>query len=210
MFYIQLNETSLANGIATIHPELHEFVRDTFNIKTCLSTPLNFPLNMDTTPENSSAPSHLYPLPPQFTNIAESPHQENWLSHKTQQKNKTFCIHHQADISIISHCKRELLSLAKNEHRGILFIETKNLSPILDIPRRSSHHVEINHICSIPPHTIHWTNFKGESINPDDKNKEKLHGWSINWNKETQQEEITSPEYEGRWDTPRSSSTPLN
>ena len=113
-------------------------------------------------------------------------------------------------MSIISHCKRELLSLAKNKHRGILFIETKNLSPILDIPRCYRDHVEINHICSIPPHTIHWTNFKGESINPNDKNKYILHGWSINWNKETQREEIISPEHEGRWDTPRSSSTPLN
>ena len=58
-FYINLTDSSLANGMATIHPELHEFVRDTFNIKTCLSTPLNFPLNMDTIPKNQTAPSHL-------------------------------------------------------------------------------------------------------------------------------------------------------
>jgi hypothetical protein len=69
-FYIKIDDKSLASGMATTHPELHEFARDTFRIRTCLTTPLNFPLNMDTEPKNSSSPSHLYPLPPQFTNIS--------------------------------------------------------------------------------------------------------------------------------------------
>ena len=129
-YYIQLDTLALANGIATTHPELHEFVRDTFNIQTCLSTPLNFPLSMDITPKNMSAPSHLYPFPPQFTNITGSPNNEKWLTHKNQHRNKTYCIHHQADIHIINHCKLELLSLAKNEHRGVILIETQNINLI--------------------------------------------------------------------------------
>ena len=208
--YIQLETLALANGIATTHPELHEFVRDTFNIKTCLSTPLNFPLSMDTIPKNISAPSHLYPLPPQFTNITGSPNNEKWLTHKNQQKNKTYCIHHQADMHIINHCKMELLSLAKNKHRGVILIETQDINPITSIQRRDSDSIDINIICSIPPLSIYWTNHKGESINPNDNLKDKLHGWSTNWNQETETEEITSPDHDGRWDIPRSTLTPLN
>ena len=209
-YYIQLDTLALANGIATTHPELHEFVRDTFKIQTCLSTPLNFPLSMDITPKNISAPSHLYPLPPQFTNITGSPNNGKWLSHKNQYRNKTYCIHHQADIHIINHCKLELLSLAKNEHRGVILIETQNINLITSIPRHYRDYIDINVICSIPPLSIYWTNHKGESINPNDNPRNKFHGWSTKWNQETNIDEITSPQHDGRWDLPRSSLTPLN
>ena len=155
--------------MATTHPELHEYARDTFRIQTCLTTPLNFPLNLDVEPKNTSAPSHLYPLPPQFTNISGSPNQENWTTHINPKLNMTYCIHHQADIHIISYCKMELISLAENRYRGLIFIETQNLSNITQIPSRFSNSITTKIICSIPPSTIFWSNHKGESTNPDDQ-----------------------------------------
>ena len=196
--------------MATTHPELHEFVRDTFQIQTCLTTPLNFPLNMDIEPKNPLAPSHLYPLPPQFTNILGSPNQENWTTQMKTKRSMTYCIHHQADIHIVNYCKMELISLAENRCRGIILIETENISTITQIPSRPSKSVNTKLICSIPPQTIFWSNYKGESINPNDQTKDKLHGWSTKWNQETKIEEITSPDHDGRWDIPRSSLTPLN
>ena len=59
------------------------------------------------------------------------------------QISKTFCIHHQADIDIISHCKMELLLMAKNKHRGIIFIESQDISSILIIPRNLRDHVNV-------------------------------------------------------------------
>ena len=126
------------------------------------------------------------------------------------QISKTFCIHHQADIDIISHCKMELLLMAKNKHRGIILIESQDISSILIIPRNLRDNVNVELICSFPPCSINWTNYKGESVNPNDKDKDKLHGWSTSWNNETQIEEIISPEHDGRWDLPRSSTSPLN
>jgi hypothetical protein len=209
-FYIQLDDKSFANGMATTHPELHEFIRDTFRIQTCLTTPLNFPLNMDIEPKNTSAPSHLYPLPPQFTNILGSPNREHWTTHLNTKRNTAYCIHHQADIHIVNYCKMELISLAENRCRGIILIETKNISTITKIPSRHRSSVRTTLICSIPPFTIFWTNHKGENINPSDNTNDKLHGWSTKWNNETEIEEIISPEHDGRWDLPRSSLTPLN
>ena len=100
--------------------------------------------------------------------------------------------------------------MAKNKFRGIIFIETHDTNPISKIPRNYSDHIEAKLICSFPPYSIFWANYKGESINPNDNSKDKIHGWSTNWNNETQIDEIISPEHDGRWDIPRSSLTPLN
>jgi hypothetical protein len=64
--------------------------------------------------------------------------------------NMTYCIHHRADIHIINYCKMELISLAENRFRGLIFIETQNLDTITQISSRFSNSVATKIICSIP------------------------------------------------------------
>jgi hypothetical protein len=88
-FYLKLPKTSIASGLRMTHPEIHELARDIFKMETCLTTPLNIPLGTDSI--------HLYPLPPQFSNLYGSPcpNSRNTTPF-TYTASLTVCLHSQA------------------------------------------------------------------------------------------------------------------
>ena len=202
-FYLKLPKKSIASGLAMTHPEIHELARDIFQMETCLTTPLNIPLGTDSIPRNAIAPSHLYPLPPQFSNLYGSPCPNSWNTAPfTYTANLTVCLHSQADPDLKAHYKYELEHLAHGKKRGLLILETTNDSLNFTRHSRTFNDIKVEHIFTIPPKSILWTNYKGNAICSPDHKKNPL-----SWKSEPM---INGPRLDGRWDLPRNDTVPLN
>ena len=81
---------------------------------------------MDTKAANAPHPSHLYPLPPEFSNPTTSPHPENWSTTLPSTANTTVCLHGNADPDLVSYCKHDFEKLAHfHRIRSLLILETK-------------------------------------------------------------------------------------
>jgi hypothetical protein len=149
-YYLKLPKTSIASGLAMTHPEIHELARDIFKMETCLTTPLNIPVGTDSMPRNATAPLHLYPLPPQFSNLYGSPCPNSWNTTPfAYTANLTVCLHSQADSDLKAHYKFELEQLAHKKKRGLLILETTNDSISQDTLEPSR--ISKSNTCSLSP-----------------------------------------------------------
>jgi hypothetical protein len=77
---------------------------------------------------------------------------------------------------------------------GFLFFDRRHSRTFKDI--------KIEHVFTIPPKSITWTNFRGNAVNLPDNKKNPL-----SWKSEPT---INGPLLDGRWDLPRNDTVPLN